>query len=51
MKEFYLGEAKEVDFQGNPAEAAREINEWVEEQTNGRIKDIVSGLSPPRQGS
>lgn len=46
VKEFYLGEAKEVDFQGNPAEAAREINEWVEEQTNGRIKDIVSGLSP-----
>jgi serpin B len=44
--EFYLGEVKEVDLQGNTKEATREINEWVEKQTNGRIKDIVSGLSP-----
>ncbi|MBP1911606.1 serpin B [Thermococcus stetteri] len=46
VREFYLGEAREVDFKGNPEGATKEINEWVEKQTNGRIKDIVSGLSP-----
>lgn len=45
VKEFYFGEVKEVDFQGNFVEVVREINEWVEEQMNGRIKDIVLGLS------
>jgi serpin B len=44
--EFYLGEAREVDFQGNPEGATKEINDWVENQTSGRIRDIVSGLSP-----
>ncbi|WP_297463841.1 serpin family protein [Thermococcus sp.] len=42
MREFYLGEVGEVDFVKDPNGAAREINGWVEERTNGRIRDIVS---------
>ncbi|MCO6040280.1 serpin family protein [Thermococcus alcaliphilus] len=47
--EFYLGEAREVDFQGDPQGAAKEINAWVENQTSGRIRNIVSDLSPMRR--
>ncbi|NJE45982.1 serpin family protein [Thermococcus sp. GR7] len=43
---FYMGEVEKVDFMNDPEGAAREINGWVENQTNGRIKDIVSRLSP-----
>ena len=42
IREFYLGEVGEVDFVKDPNGAAREINGWVEERTNGRIRDIVS---------
>lgn len=31
-----------VDFQTDPASAAARINDWVLEQTNGRIRDLVS---------
>ena len=31
-----------VDFKGNPAAAAGEINGWASHETKGRIKDIVS---------
>ncbi len=42
IREFYLGEVGEVDFVKDPNSAARMINGWVEERTNGRIRDIVS---------
>ena len=42
IREFYLGEVGEVDFVRDPNGAARGINRWVEERTNGRIRDIVS---------
>lgn len=41
-----MGEVEKIDFMNDPEGAAREINGWVENQTNGRIKDIVLRLTP-----
>ncbi len=46
IEKYYLGHVENVDFKQNPRGAEKEINKWVEEQTNGRIKNLVSGLSP-----
>ncbi|MGH9391906.1 MAG: serpin family protein [Vicinamibacteria bacterium] len=35
-------EAKEADFAGAPAEAARDVNLWVDEATHGKIREILS---------
>jgi serpin B len=43
MAESYDGAIETVDYKDGDAAASR-INKWVEEQTQGRIKDIVSGL-------
>jgi serpin B len=43
---YYLSELHTVDFAGNPAKAEKEINRWAEERTDGRIRNLVSGLSP-----
>jgi serine protease inhibitor len=40
LTEYYHGEAKEQNFAGNPEEARLEINKWVEDQTNQKIKDL-----------
>ena len=40
IRTFYEGEATEVDF-SNPEEAASIINQWVEDNTNGLIKDLI----------
>lgn len=37
----YGAEMQSVDF-AQPEAASRKINQWVEEQTNGKIKDLVS---------
>jgi len=41
IRDYYSGEATEVDY-SNPAEAVASINQWVEEQTNNLIKDLIS---------
>ena len=46
IREFYKGEARSVDFKGDPEGAERIINGWVENKTNGRIKNLVGGLTP-----
>lgn len=38
--EYYGGNATEVDF-SNPEEASEIINQWVEDHTNGLIKDLI----------
>jgi len=38
---YYMGNPSKVNF-SNAEEAARIINEWVEEQTNEKIKDLVT---------
>jgi len=37
---YYCGEATLLDFSGAPEEARVTINDWVEEKTNERIKDL-----------
>ncbi|NJE62178.1 serpin family protein [Thermococcus sp. 21S7] len=46
IRRYYLGDVEELDFRGDPEGAERTINEWAEEKTNGRIKNLVSGLTP-----
>jgi len=38
----YGGRIRNVDFVGATEKARRTINAWVEEQTNGKIKDLIS---------
>jgi len=40
IQTYYGGEAANVDF-NNPQEAADIINEWIENQTNNLIKDLI----------
>ena len=41
----YDGHVQSVDY-ANPLQAEDLINDWVADQTNGRIQNLVSGLSP-----
>ncbi len=47
IREYYGGDATEVDY-SNPTEAATIINQWVENQTNGLIEDLITAdaISP-----
>ena len=47
IREYYGGDATELDY-SNPTEAAAIINQWVENQTNGLIKDLITAdaISP-----
>ena len=40
ISEYYGGKASNIDF-SDPANAAEIINDWVEENTKGKIKDLV----------
>lgn len=40
LQNFYMAEANELDF-GNNVEAAETINNWIEEQTHDKIKDMI----------
>ena len=40
LENFYMAEANELDFSQN-VEAAETINNWIEEQTNDKIKDMI----------
>ncbi|QDA30555.1 serpin family protein [Thermococcus indicus] len=41
IREFYTGDVRSVDFVKDPDGAAEEINRWAEEQTRGRIRDLI----------
>lgn len=41
INNYYMGKATDVDF-GDAEQAARIINEWVEKNTGGKIKDLIS---------
>ncbi len=49
IEDFYLGGIEELDFNSDLEGARQRINEWVEEQTNERIKDLLPEgiLTPP----
>ena len=40
-REFYDAELALVDYITNPEEAREEINHWVEQKTNDKIKDLI----------
>lgn len=42
LKNFYGAEAKNVDFETSADNVRREINKWVEDKTNNKIKDLFS---------
>ncbi len=42
ISRYYLGDVKNVDLVNNPKESSSEINSWVSDNTNNKIKDIVS---------
>jgi len=42
IESYYLAHGEKLDFAGDPTGSAETINSWVEEQTNGKIKDLVS---------
>ncbi len=41
IESYYLAHGEELDFEGDPTGSAATINAWVEERTNGRIKDLI----------
>ena len=47
IKDYYGGDATEVDY-SNPDETSEIINQWVEDQTNGLIEDLITAdaISP-----
>ncbi|MEQ2182617.1 hypothetical protein GOODEAATRI_024191 [Goodea atripinnis] len=40
-QKFYQADLKPVDFIGNPEDCRTEINSWVEQQTENKIKDLL----------
>jgi serpin B len=41
VRELYQGEARELDFKLHTDESRKTINNWVADQTNDRIKDLL----------
>ena len=41
LKRYYFAEPKNIDFKADSNKASREINKWVEQQTNEKIKDLL----------
>ena len=46
LKAKYHAGLREVDFQGNPQSAVAAINKWADQETKGRIKDILTSVDP-----
>ena len=42
IENYYLAGGQQLDFSGDPSGSADTINEWVEGETNDRIKDLIS---------
>lgn len=42
IESYYLAHGEELDFAGDPDGSAKTINDWVEQQTNGKIKGLLS---------
>ena len=41
LKGYYFAEPKNIDFKADYKKASTEINKWVEQQTNEKIKDLL----------
>jgi len=44
IKDYYGGETRNLDFINENGESCRIINSWVEEQTNYKIRNMISSL-------
>lgn len=42
IESYYLANGQQLDFAGDPVGSVGTINDWVEEKTNGKIKDLLS---------
>jgi len=42
IENYYLAHGEKLDFAGDPAGSVETINEWVEGETNEKIKDLLS---------
>lgn len=40
VKDYYKGEVKNLNFD-NPESSSKTINDWVEDKTNGKIRDLI----------
>lgn len=45
VRDYYNGGLQSVDFQGDPGDAAAQINQWVSQETRGKITEVASPLS------
>ncbi len=41
IKQYYYGKVQELDYASDPEACRETINDWVENQTNDRIKDLI----------
>lgn len=46
IEKYYGGKITNLDFRHKAKESCLTINKWVEEQTNNKIKDIITSLDP-----
>jgi serine protease inhibitor len=46
LKSKYGSRMRQADFQGDPTKASEEVNDWVNRQTHGKIKDIIDSENP-----
>ena len=44
IKDYYGGEARNLDFKNENSESCRIINSWIEKQTNYKIRNLISSL-------
>lgn len=43
VQSLYRSELKTLDFKGEPVKSAKYINDWVNEKTKGKIKELITG--------
>ncbi|KAL3680943.1 hypothetical protein R1sor_023899 [Riccia sorocarpa] len=41
VKQNYGGDAQEIDFRAKAEDVCNEVNQWVDEQTRGKVKDFL----------
>jgi len=46
IEKYYQGKAVNLDFIKDPKGSMVTINKWVEERTNNKIKNLISGIGP-----
>jgi serpin B len=44
LRTHYASEIREVDYKADPGQAEQTINQWVEQQTQGKITQMIKGV-------